>query len=158
MEFARRADDSGLNDFDGAAQTTAGAALIAHLGGDFVFGGHLAHGAGFANVVADRFLAIDRFAELHRDHGGKGVLMIRRGDEDGVDVFADGVAIAGTGAFGIGAAYVTTNNGVDDGDSDIWVAGVDYTTGPYKIGGSYLNAQTEEGAVARARRPSPHPA
>jgi predicted porin len=55
----------------------------------------------------------------------------------------------GWGAFGLGAAYLATNNGVDDdADSDTWVAGVDYTTGPYKLGVSYLNMQTENGAGA----------
>lgn len=57
----------------------------------------------------------------------------------------------GWGAFGLGAAYITTNNGVDNnGDTDIWVAGVDYTTGPYKLGASYMNRDTEDGAVAGA--------
>jgi len=55
----------------------------------------------------------------------------------------------GWGAFGLGAAYITSNNGIqgaagEDADTDIWVAGVDYTTGPYKLGASYLNRETED--------------
>lgn len=55
----------------------------------------------------------------------------------------------GWGAFGIGAAYVTSNNGIggaggEDGDTDMWVAGIDYTTGAYKLGASYLDRQTED--------------
>ncbi|MBZ5636913.1 MAG: porin [Acidobacteriia bacterium] len=47
-------------------------------------------------------------------------------------------------AFNFGAAYLKDNGGqggvpgVDDSNKT-WVAGVDYTTGPYKLGFSYLN-------------------
>lgn len=58
----------------------------------------------------------------------------------------------GFGAFGVGASYVTTNNADDDADTDIIVAGVDYTTGPYKLGLSYLNADTEGAAGAEVDR------
>lgn len=55
----------------------------------------------------------------------------------------------GWGAFGLGGAYLTSNNGIEgaageDGDTDLWVAGADYTTGPYKLGVSYLNRETED--------------
>ena len=58
-------------------------------------------------------------------------------------------ANVGWGAFGLGAAYLTSNNGTDGAagesrDTDLWVAGVDYTTGPYKLGVSYLNRETED--------------
>lgn len=53
----------------------------------------------------------------------------------------------GWGAFGLGVAYLTTNNGVENNaDYDSWVVGVDYTTGPYKLGLSYLDAKQETGA------------
>jgi len=58
----------------------------------------------------------------------------------------------GWGAFGLGAAYITTDNGTDevagagDTDTDTLVAGIDYTTGPYKLGLSYLNSETGSGA------------
>ena len=57
-------------------------------------------------------------------------------------------ANVGFGAFGLGAAYRTTNTAVaSNGDQDTWVAGADYTTGPYKLGVSYLNRQTEDGVA-----------
>lgn len=45
------------------------------------------------------------------------------------------------GAFGVGAIYTETNNvaGVEDVDSESYVVGVDYTTGPFQFGASYLN-------------------
>ncbi len=71
---------------------------------------------------------------------------------DDLDSWNVGVNL-GFGAFGVGGAYVNTNNGLDpvtggDGDTDTWVAGVDYTTGPYKLGVSYLNQQTDAAAFA----------
>lgn len=42
--------------------------------------------------------------------------------------------------FGLGVVYTTDNGGLQhDGQNRTWVAGIDYTTGPFKIGGSYLN-------------------
>lgn len=56
-------------------------------------------------------------------------------------------ARVGFGAFGIGAAMLRDNNGIDDGgDSDVWVAGADYVTGPFKIGVSYYDREDEAGA------------
>lgn len=53
----------------------------------------------------------------------------------------------GFGAFGLGASYVDSNNGVDtDGDTTTWVAGADYTTGPFKVGLSYLDRSEEANA------------
>jgi hypothetical protein len=50
-------------------------------------------------------------------------------------------ANVGWEAFNFGLAYRTDNGGRSGGiDNDkTWVAGVDYTTGPYKLGFSYLN-------------------
>lgn len=56
-------------------------------------------------------------------------------------------ARVGFGAFGLGAAYVHDDNGVDtDGDTRIWVAGADYVTGPFKIGVSYYDRNDETNA------------
>lgn len=49
------------------------------------------------------------------------------------------------GPFGIGAAYVNDNNGVQDDETDTIVLGADYTTGPFKVGASYLNQDTDNG-------------
>jgi hypothetical protein len=48
--------------------------------------------------------------------------------------------------FGVGVAYTKDNGGLNDnGDNRTWVVGVDYTTGPFKIGGSYLNNHEDLG-------------
>jgi hypothetical protein len=42
--------------------------------------------------------------------------------------------------FGLGVVYTTDNGALhNDGQNRTWVVGLDYTTGPFKIGGSYLN-------------------
>ena len=42
--------------------------------------------------------------------------------------------------FGLGVVYTTDNGALEhDGQNRTWVAGIDYTTGPFKLGGSYLN-------------------
>ena len=42
--------------------------------------------------------------------------------------------------FGLGVVYTKDNGGLHhDGDNRTWVAGIDYTTGPFKLGASYLN-------------------
>lgn len=54
----------------------------------------------------------------------------------------------GYDAFGFGAAYLRNNNGTRrHGDYRSWVAGVDYETGPYKLGLSYLNGKQEMGVA-----------
>jgi hypothetical protein len=51
--------------------------------------------------------------------------------------------------FGLGVAYTKDNGGLStDGDNKTWVVGLDYTTGPFKIGGSYLNNHEDLGEVA----------
>ena len=39
--------------------------------------------------MAERLFAIDAFAQLHGDHGGRRVVMVGGGDEDRVDLLAD---------------------------------------------------------------------
>ena len=65
----------------------AGVALVAHLSGDLVLVGGGREGAGFGDVVGERFLAINMFAGLHGGHGNHRMRMIRRCDNDRVDVF-----------------------------------------------------------------------
>ena len=49
------------------------------------------------------------------------------------------------GAFGVGAAYKLDNNALDNdnAETETMVVGADYTTGPFKVGVSYLNEQTD---------------
>jgi predicted porin len=55
-------------------------------------------------------------------------------------------------AFNVGAAYFEDDNGSDlSADETVWVIGADYTTGPFKIGGSYYdNTQELDGLVGAA--------
>ena len=42
--------------------------------------------------------------------------------------------------FGLGGVYTRDNGGVDvNGENRTWVGGIDWTTGPFKLGASYLN-------------------
>lgn len=48
--------------------------------------------------------------------------------------------------FGLGVAYTHDNGGLhDNGDNRTWVVGLDYTTGPFKLGASYLNNHEDLG-------------
>ncbi|MCB1532245.1 MAG: porin [Alphaproteobacteria bacterium] len=52
------------------------------------------------------------------------------------------------GAFGVGAAYVEDNGGVEGvgfDDEETWVVGVDYTTGAFKLGASYYDQENSFG-------------
>ncbi len=62
--------------------------LAAHLRGDrAVFARRFAQEAGFADVMADRFFAVNIFSGLHGHHGDFGVVMIGRGDKHRVNIF-----------------------------------------------------------------------
>src|ERR1035437_7681590 len=53
--------------------------------------------------------------------------------------------------FGLGVIYTRDNGGLNDnGDNRTWVVGLDWTTGPFKIGGSYLNNHEDLGQQASA--------
>jgi hypothetical protein len=48
--------------------------------------------------------------------------------------------------FGLGVVYTRDNGGLNDnGDNRTWVVGLDYTTGPFKLGASYLNNHEDLG-------------
>ena len=76
-----------LNDLDRATKAIVGAALIAHLSGDFLLFGYLGHEASLVDGLRKRFLHVHMFAQFHRLHTGNGVHVIRGGDGDGVDGF-----------------------------------------------------------------------
>ena len=51
--------------------------------------------------------------------------------------------------FGLGVVYTRDNGGLhDNGDNRTWVVGLDYTTGPFKLGASYLNNHEDLGQIA----------
>jgi len=60
-------------------------------------------------------------------------------------------ATASFQGFGLGVVYKTTNNGLDitgtDSDTDTWVVGGSYDNGPYHVGASWLNSDTDAGAM-----------
>ena len=63
---------------------------------------------------------------------------------DDRDAWNVGAAVT-FGGFGLGAVYTEDNNGTDpDLESDIIVLGADYTTGPWKLGASWYNADQEQ--------------
>ena len=63
-------------------------ALVAHLRDDFRTGlGFLSKVSGFVNRPAQRLLDVNVFAEIHRSGGDRRVHVIRRGDDDPVDIF-----------------------------------------------------------------------
>lgn len=58
-------------------------------------------------------------------------------EDDRGEIAQDGGAIAGA----------TRSSYTTDSDSETWVLGVDYTTGPWKVGASYLNREVENMGV-----------
>ena len=80
-----------------------GAALVAHLGGDFCFGGDFGYLAGFPDVVGEWFFAVDAFAVFHCRYGDVGVPVVGGCAEDGVEIVfflvEEGSEIAVSGAF-----------------------------------------------------------
>ena len=48
--------------------------------------GRFAHDAGLVDIVRQRLFAVDMLAQLHRGDAGDGVCVVRRGDDDRVDV------------------------------------------------------------------------
>ena len=63
-----------------------GRSLVAHLGAHPFLARGLAHQAGFPDRVRQRLLAIDVLAQTHGRHRGRGVRMVGRRDDDGVDL------------------------------------------------------------------------
>lgn len=49
------------------------------------------------------------------------------------------------GGFGVGAVYTENDNGIDpEEETNIWVLGADYTTGPWKLGASWYSREDED--------------
>ena len=73
---------------DGILEALAGARLGAALHEAVVLAGGLDHLPAFPDVVRDGLLDVDVLAGLSGGDGDPGMRVIRRGDRDGVDVFA----------------------------------------------------------------------
>ena len=89
MQFGDVADDSGLDHFDRATQAAAGAALVAHLGGQFSVASQLPQNTGFMDRLGERLLTVDVLAQAHGRGGGDAVDVVGCGDGHCVDRFAD---------------------------------------------------------------------
>ena len=81
--------------------------------------------------------------------------LVRNAFTDDRDIWNVGGIVA-FGGFNFGALYTHDDRGdisqdlniarsdyTTDSDSETWVLGVDYTTGPWKVGASYLNREVE---------------
>ena len=86
MDFRHVADLAVPNDLGALASAFVRVALVAHLRRHFVLGGRFAHLARFPNRAHEGFLHVDVLAPLHAPHGRRGVHVIRRRDNHGVDV------------------------------------------------------------------------
>src|SRR5262249_8986938 len=80
------ADAAAAHQLAGGAELVAGALLAAGLEDAVVLAGRLDHGAGLADGQRQRLLAVDVLAGLARLDSRDGVPVVRRGDDDGVDV------------------------------------------------------------------------
>ena len=87
MDFRDLADHTPPDQLDDAPAIVAGVALVAHLGDQAgVLSGQRQQAAALLDGVGQRLLHIDVDTALHRHTGGHGVVVVGRGDEDGVDV------------------------------------------------------------------------
>ena len=85
MDCGGFADDAGLDEFDGAAESFEGAALVAHLSDEFFFLGEGFEFSGFADGMGEWFLAIDVFTGRESGFGDDAVEVVGGGDGDGVE-------------------------------------------------------------------------
>ena len=88
VRLAHLADEPGLEPLADLADALAGVTLVAHLGHDLVRARGLGQGAGLEDIMRDRLLDVDVLAAAHALHRDVGVGMVRRSDDDGVDVLA----------------------------------------------------------------------
>ncbi len=85
MDLVYVANDAGPYPLADLSDTFSGVALITHLRGHAVAAGGLREGAGFVDIMSQRFLDIDMLAQLYRGHGHHGVHVVGRGHSDGVN-------------------------------------------------------------------------
>ena len=86
VDLAHLADGTRTHQLCTAAEARVGRALVAHLGAHPFLTCRLAHQASFPDRVGQRLLAIDVLAQTHRRHRGRGVRVVGRRDDDGVDL------------------------------------------------------------------------
>src|ERR1035437_9174606 len=86
--FADLANDAAPHQLDSATQAITGAALVPHLGHDFVLERGLTHDSRFMHGAGEGLFTIDMFTPLHGRHGGYGVSVVGGGDHHRIDLFA----------------------------------------------------------------------
>lgn len=99
-------------------------------------------GAGYSHVVLERDAD---GATADEEIFNAGVANVDLDDRTAWNVGAD----FDYGAFGLGVVYMQDDLGYNnDAEEDVLVIGVDYTTGPFKLGASWLNQDNEIGPNA----------
>ena len=86
VHFVHLADRAVLDPLLDQADALARAPLVAHLGDDLVLARGLGQRPRLGHRARQRLLHVDVLAELHRRHRDDGVGVVRRRDDDGVDV------------------------------------------------------------------------
>jgi len=86
VHFAHRADGSAGDPLANQPGAVARVPLVAHLGDDLVFASGFGEFARFVHGMGHRLLHIDMLAGLDGCHGDHGVSVIRRGNDDRVDI------------------------------------------------------------------------
>lgn len=118
---ANSRDLDGVNSDDVAGEFGAAWDLAARYEGQFDSFG-LTVGAGYTRV------------DLEEDNVG----------EDDLTAWNVGGAVT-FGGFGVGLVYTENDNGTDpEEETDTWVLGADYTTGPWKLGASWYSRDEED--------------
>jgi outer membrane protein OmpU len=133
--------------------------------GSRAFGVHQ-KGANNANVYGDAWEGAARYEGKWQDVGvtlGGGYTHVALATSHAAPLFGAGSPHTNVDDFnqwnlgaavtwqqlGLGVAYTKDNGGLsNDGDNRTWVVGVDWTTGPFKLGASYTNNHEELGDSA----------
>ena len=85
MNLAHTTDGARLNKLHNPAVIRPGVNLRAHLRHELVPARDLGHNTSFIHAVGKRLFAVAMLAEFHGRHAGRGVRMIRRADDHGVN-------------------------------------------------------------------------
>lgn len=101
-------------------------------------------GAGFTHSEIEQSQVISYVDEDNNDtyDNGQDQILLQSEDRQSYNVGVD----LNWGPFGVGLAYLHDDLGLEL-DSETWVLGADYVTGPYKFGASYYGQNVEVGSV-----------
>jgi hypothetical protein len=88
VNFGHWPDGPALDQFHDTAVILPGMDLCTHLGDPPGLAGSFGHGAGFENGMGQGLLAVDVPARLQGHHGGDGMRVVRRSNNDSIDAFS----------------------------------------------------------------------